>query len=507
MKYEISHRRVFLSGILISGLLLALVGISQAKADTIAQTDHSTQLAVGETTYYMTAANLGAAEGGDPSSFQFVGEQSETLGTNPQTASVVMWSGCGSNTTTSCEASSTYTHITADDIEVQSLGGGVGLYNQYWEGTGTMTGNIIWQINNDYGTGVYGTSTVIFPGNVLTGDSNVPSTGDPYFQIEYTAGEPDCDVPVGVDLTYPAPSSTIYNNFAQWAVSTPSLLEGCTYNLQVIMTPDIGSLTGTTDQATISTSPTSLPTSVNVTKVKNIWNYWNATTTQINYTVVLINQFDNVVIGSQAGSFYLAYNATTSAATAPPNFVSTDQCGGVCTGFGTIGGGSITTETSTIAATGAACTAPDDGLFSFFTGADLLYASCETLNWLFVPNASTQAILTNDQDILEGVPPFSWFFQTNAEIQAVANGDTSYVTPGGSAVYTVNPNVSTTPNNGIGFTIFTGINGATNTITLLPANPLSNTFLADGRLIDDWYNLVLTFCVIFVIIMLYKIIL
>ncbi len=123
-----------------------------------------------------------------------------------------------------------------------------------------------------------------------------------------------------------------------------------------------------------------------------------------------------------------------------------------------------------------------------------------------MPGDGAKAILQNDQNILESVPPFSWFFQTNAEIAAIANGDTSYITPGGAAVYHINPAVSSTPSNGVAMTIMTGINGATSTFTLLPANPMTG-FLADGRLIDDWYNLILTAFVCIVIIMMYKIIL
>lgn len=379
-------------------------------------------------------------------------------------------------------------------------------------------------INGTQALTAYGFSTYSIPGTytVLEAFGSYTCTvGEPYLTClaaasaasggftssgTFTLVSPTCDDPVTVGLTLPTPSSTITNDFPNWQISTPGLLEGCNYSLQIDYVPQIGSLTGGEDRTIINTSPTSNPSSTTISKSKNLWTYYNATTTQINYSLQLLDTASGVTIASEIGDFFLRFSSTSSPLTAPPGFDPTKQCGGVCTGFGTIGGGSIATVTSTIATTGNACVPPSD-----FTdiGGGIAYGFCTTINYLFVPNAATTAILQNDMNTLQTVPPFSWFFLTNAEIAAVANGDTSYITPGGNAVYTVNPDRNITPNNGVSYTIFTGINGATSSMTLFPADLTTNSFLGtnSGRLVDDYYNIVLTFCIVFAIIMLYKIIL
>ena len=96
------------------------------------------------------------------------------------------------------------------------------------------------------------------------------------------------------------------------------------------------------------------------------------------------------------------------------------------------------------------------------------------------------------------------FFAANAALAGVAVG------PGGGATYFIGGNTNSTsftPDNGVSFVIYPGINGATSSMTLLPAKLTSNGFLADGRLVDDYYNLILTFIICIAIIMVYKIVL
>jgi len=318
----------------------------------------------------------------------------------------------------------------------------------------------------------------------ITNASTGLSLTFPYQTFTINPNGNGCDVPLNVSLSNPFPSSTIYNDFNNWTINTDPLLEGCSYTLQVSYSPQVGSLTGGTDQTTLNITPSGPESPFNITKGKNIWNFYNATTTQINFVVQLLNNADGYTVGSDIGRFYLGY-ASSSNLTAPAGFNPSQQCGGVCQGFGTVGGGSIATPTSTIAATGAQCSPPAD-----FTdiGGGIAYGFCSTINFLFVPNATTQGILAGDMNSLQSVPPFSWFFATN-----------NYIIQGAGA------NNQTTPDNGVSFQYYTGINMATSTVTLLPANLTSNSFLSDGRLVDDYYNLILTFCIVFAIIMVYKI--
>lgn len=338
-----------------------------------------------------------------------------------------------------------------------------------------------------------GSSTLPGPGISFITDPNAPAA---------TGGA--CDGGVGAGLITPVPSSTISNNVPSWIVATTGGQEGCSYQVLVGTSPQTGFYQGWTDRGSLTVTPTSNPSSTTITNSKNLWQYYNATTTRINYFVQVINSADGFTVGFTSGQYYLGYSSTSSPLTAPPGFDPTQQCGGICQGFGTVGGGGIATPSSTIAANGATCT-PASGPTDI--GGGIAYGFCTAVNYLFVANSSTQNIINGDMGILEGVPPFSWFFRTNAEIAALANGDTSYVTPGGSAVYTINPNTTTTPNNGVAFTILTGLGTATNTFTLLPANLTSNSFLSDGRLVDDYYNLILTFMIALAIIAVYKIIL
>ncbi len=300
-----------------------------------------------------------------------------------------------------------------------------------------------------------------------------------------------------IALTNPLPSSTVVNDFPNWVVSTPNLLEGCNYQLQVSYLPGIGSYSPHSDETTFSVTPGGIvfqgtgasstnDSSVSIPKSINIWNFYNATTTEVKYTAILYDADTGNAVGLDSGQFYIGYSSTSSAATTPPGFDSTLQCGGVCNNFGTVGSGagvgSIFTSTSTVATAGQACPSPSGPTD---IGGGIYYGVCETLNFLFVPNATTNGILAGDLNALQQSPPFSWFFMTNNTIyQATANGS-----------------ASSTP---LAFTIYTGINGATTTMTLMPADPTTNSFLSNGILIDDWYNFLLTLCVIVVIIMLYK---
>lgn len=325
------------------------------------------------------------------------------------------------------------------------------------------------------------------------------------FDIAYLSGggpqpNPSCDTVSAVTLLRPTNGSTITNDFPAWLVSNPGLLEGCNYQVRVNYSPEIGSVTAGSDIASWRTDPTSDPSSTLIGKSINLWNYYNATTTAIDYTVQLQDSVNGIVLGSEQGNFYLAFTSS-SLLTAPIGFDPTKRCGGTCQGFGTVGGGSISTVSSTIAATGNACSPPADWTD---IGGGIAFGFCTTLNYLFVPNASTNGIISGDMTILETVPPFSWFFAENAALAGVAAG------PGGSATYFIGGNTSSTsftPDNGVSFVIYPGINGATSSMTLLPADLTSNGFLADGRLVDDYYNLILTFIICIAIIMVYKIVL
>ena len=309
--------------------------------------------------------------------------------------------------------------------------------------------------------------------------------------------ENSCDVPYNVTVS---PQGNITNDFSNWQVNTDPLLEGCSYKISVSYSPQIGSLTTASDFTIATINPDTLNNTIfSIAKSKNLWNYYDATTTQINVAVQVQDTLNGYVDGFNTGALYLSFASSTI--NAPPGFDSTQQCGGICSGFGTIGGGSISTPTSTIATTGNACTPPAD-----FTdiGGGIAYGFCTTLNYLFVPNAGTNGIIGGDMTILETVPPFSWFFAENAALAGVAAG------PGGSATYFIGGNTSSTsftPDNGVSFVIYPGINGATSSMTLLPADLTSNGFLADGRLVDDYYNLILTFIICIAIIMVYKIVL
>ena len=477
--------------VLVSGLSQTYTGCGTYGCTNIALVSTSTQYVDSETLYpNFVTASLGAVISSPPNG---------SVGTDFNSWSVTMTNTATSTATGTIQityalASATSTIIGVDSSTDWSLPGG-GSFTQDIEKTVPL-----WYPQ------ATGTIQYVAYLNLITAAETYP-TSSITFGINGAVGQGTCDTPAGVNLTTPRASSTIQNDFSNWVISTPQLQEGCTYVLKVGYYPDneTAGITGVTDQQTVSVTPTYNPSAVSVVKSKNLWNYYNGSTTQIDFGVQLINQQDGIIIGSQLGSFNIGYSAT-STTNAPPGFTPSEPCGGVCQGYGTVGGGNIVTTTSTIASAGAACVAPDDGAFSFFTGADLLYAGCETLNWLFVPNSATQGIISSDMNTLETVPPFSWFFQTNAEIAAVANGDTSYVTPGGSAVYTINPNTSTTPNNGLSFQqpLF---GGGTTTVNLMPANLTTNTFLVDGVFVDDWYNFVLTFFIFLFIIMMYKLIL
>lgn len=136
------------------------------------------------------------------------------------------------------------------------------------------------------------------------------------------------------------------------------------------------------------------------------------------------------------------------------------------------------------------CPAPTNAVFGFFTGADAYYAGCAMTVLLFVPNQTTNNLMQSDLTSVEAVPPFSWFFTTNNAIMTAANASSSI-----------------TPDNGVAYTIMTGINGATSSLTILPADLTSNSFLSDGKLLDDYYNFVLTALILVGIIITYKIIL
>jgi hypothetical protein len=310
-----------------------------------------------------------------------------------------------------------------------------------------------------------------------------------------------CSNIVAPILTSPAPSSTVTTDFGAWTVGVNAGLdEGCTFKISVIYTPAIGSLTGGTDALTVSIDPSTPNQVFNITKAGSLWRFYNATTTQINYAVQVQNGQFGTILGTSFGSFNLAVTSTTL--NLPPGFDPTKQCGGVCSGFGTIGGGSISTPSSTIAATGNVCHPAADWTD---IGGGIAYGFCSTINFLFVPNDSTNGIISGDMAVLETVPPFSWFFQENAALAGVSAG------PGGSATYLIGGGGATstthTPNNGVSFEIYTGLGNSTTSMTILPADLTTNSFLSDGKLVDDYYNLVLTFVICLAIIAVYNIIL
>jgi hypothetical protein len=333
----------------------------------------------------------------------------------------------------------------------------------------------------------YYTATVVSSGTTIT----FPVT---HFQTSQSGAGGACDNPIAVSLTNPFPSSTITNDFQYWGVSTPQLLEGCDYTLRVAFTADIGSLAGSADHTDLNITPTYNPSTVQFHKSANIWNYYNATTTAIGYQVMLLNNADGFTVGYNTGQFYLGFSATSSSLTTPAGFNSTLPCGGVCNNFGTVGSGiasgSIGTATSTVALAGNKCTAPSNGIFSFFTGEDLAYGFCVTINWLFVPNDTTKGILAGDMNALQVVPPFSWFFMTNnAILSGVQNG------------------AHLTPNLGITYEIAGSSVIPTSSLTILPAD-LASMDVAGGKwseFMNVWFNFVLTALIILCIIMLYKV--
>lgn len=410
------------------------------------------------------------------------------------------WTGVLTNNQSSTDASGTLTFYAATSSSALMPMASTTYYISAGSHFSYTTAN-----NFDFLGASNGTDTLWYYQAVI---NNASSGYVQFFPIQTFTESPSvasCGVNATVSLNNPFPSSTITNDFPNWTIGTPSLLEGCNYILQVVYHPEIGSMTGATDQKILNITPSFNPATVTISKSINIWNYYNATTTKIDFAVILLDQDNGVTVGADLGSFYLAY-ATSSAATAPPGFNPSQQCGGICQGFGTVGGGSIATPSSTIAAIGNQCT-PPDGITDI--GGGIAYGFCETLNFLFVPNATTNGILAGDLNILETAPPFSWFFQTNNQIANDAN-TTIAPAPGGGITYIIGGNASgtqVTPNNGVAFTIFTGITGATNSLTLLPADLTTNSFLANGRLVDDYYNLILTALIVVAIILIYKVIL
>jgi len=102
-------------------------------------------------------------------------------------------------------------------------------------------------------------------------------------------------------------------------------------------------------------------------------------------------------------------------------------------------------------------------------GGGLRYAGCETLNFLFVPPDFATAQLEGAIVNMQSVPPFSWFFQVSTDVQTIA--DTTSTAVG-----------LTTPSIPIPF-------GGTTTLQILPADPMTNSYLS--TIADIWYNFLL----------------
>ncbi len=339
-----------------------------------------------------------------------------------------------------------------------------------------------------------------FVNNAFPHDSDILSykiANDYYaYTTVYGTINDDCTIPVDVSAARVASGTTITNDFSSWLINSSGTQEGCSYKIIMSYSPDLmgQGITGQNDPLSLTITPDYNPVQVEIHKSINIWNYYNATTTKINYSVSIYDTSNNIILGNEVGSFNLLYSPSSSPVTTPAGFDPSSPCGGVCTNFGTvgsgIGGGSIGTATSTVALAGNKCTAPQNGIFSFFTGEDLAYGFCQTINWLFVPNDTTKGILAGDMNALQAVPPFSWFFATNNAIMA-GTQDSAHLTP----------------NLGITYEIAGSSVIATSSVTILPAD-IASMDVAGGKwseFINVWFNFVLTALIIMCIIMLYKV--
>lgn len=305
-------------------------------------------------------------------------------------------------------------------------------------------------------------------------------------------GADSCDIPTPISISSPSNGANVVNNFSNWTISTPHLLEGCSYKIVVDYQPQIGSIVGGEDVTSISVTPDFNPTSINIPKPKNIWNFYNATTTAVNVLVNILDSTNQIGLDIETSTFNIVFSATSSPATTPFGFNSTLPCGGVCTNFGTLGSGltigSIGTATTTLAVAGSHCSPAADWTD---IGGGLSYAFCSTINWLFVPNDTTQGILAGDMNALQTVPPFSWFFATNQAIMSAAT-NVDHLTPNLGVTYEV-----------AGSSVI-----ATTSVTIIPADMASIAFAGNSKwaeFMNVWFNFVLTAMIVLCIIMLYKI--
>lgn len=418
---------------------------------------------------------------------------------------------------TFCFASSTCTTFTFHSTTTLSVGTTSYWIWQYDIDTPIIpSSGFIKLFDSSYGGSPGSTSTESFAGTddadghyVLNNATpgTVAASSSPY--LTFNGGLTGCDVPVDISLDTPPNGSTIVNDFTNWKLDHPTYLEGCSYHQVVYYQPDIGSLVPRTDWADITIRPDYNPAISSIPKSANIWNFYNATTTPIDYTLIITNKQDNYVVGSATGTFYLAWSATSSPSTAPPGADPTKPCLGVCSNFGEVGsgvgGGSIGTPTSTVNVAGSACVYPSSSDWVDAIGGGIEWGFCKTINFLFVPNETTKSIIAGDMAALQGVPPFQWFFATNDAIEAAANNPVVFG-PDGSATYIINgQSVSSTPNRGVAFTIYSDIHGDTTTLTAMPADLTTNPTI--GPFMVVWYNFILTLCVIVAVIALYKLVL
>lgn len=210
--------------------------------------------------------------------------------------------------------------------------------------------------------------------------------------------------PVNVDLNFPTP--VITQDFNQFIVSS-TLDEGGLYTIYLSYVPEIGSFTGEFLTQSFQVGPSGPNGLFYLNKVKNLWAFWNGTSTKFDWTVAVADTGTGIYLGSATGTFTLE---TIASSNVPFGFDITKRCGGLCTNFGQIGSGSFpTSSTSTANANNVSCPPASDWTD---IGGGLRYGFCSTINYLFYPSASSTEAFNDHVNAITKVPPFGWLWAT-----------------------------------------------------------------------------------------------